>query len=52
MRLDDLIQELQKLREKHGNRYVIIDSYYEGEVSVDRVEIIPYNETKYVVIKS
>jgi len=51
MRLDDLIEELQKLREEHGNRYVIIDSDYDGEVSVDRVEVVSYHETKYVVIK-
>jgi hypothetical protein len=52
MRTQDLIETLQKLTEEHGNCYVLIDSDYEGEVSVDRVEVIPYHETKYFVIKT
>jgi hypothetical protein len=51
MRVEDLIEELQKLTNEHGNCYVLIDSDYDGEVSPDRIEVLPYHETKYFVIK-
>lgn len=52
MRVNDLLDRLEELERLHGNCYVLIDSDYEGEASVETVEILPYAETEYFVIKA
>ena len=52
MRADELIQKLEELKAEHGNCYVLIDSDYIGETSVERVTALPYSETTYFVVKA
>lgn len=51
MRVDEMLDVLETLRNEHGNCYVMIDSDYIGEVNISRIEATPYAETKYIIIK-